>query len=49
MILIATFANYINVHPQITWRKLAALADGARRAGRRLAATHAATKTVQAG
>ena len=32
----ATFANYINVHPQITWRKLAALAEGARIASDRL-------------
>jgi 5-methyltetrahydropteroyltriglutamate--homocysteine methyltransferase len=30
----ATFANYINVHPQITWRKLAALAEGAALASR---------------
>ena len=32
----ATFANYINVHPQITWRKLAALAEGAKLASERL-------------
>jgi 5-methyltetrahydropteroyltriglutamate--homocysteine methyltransferase len=34
----ATFANYINVHPQITWRKLAALAEGAALATQRLSA-----------
>jgi 5-methyltetrahydropteroyltriglutamate--homocysteine methyltransferase len=33
----ATFANYINVHPQITWRKLKSLTEGAALASERLA------------
>jgi 5-methyltetrahydropteroyltriglutamate--homocysteine methyltransferase len=45
----ATFANYINVHPQITWRKLAALVEGAELASQRFAATHAARQSVQVG
>jgi 5-methyltetrahydropteroyltriglutamate--homocysteine methyltransferase len=32
----ATFANFITVHPQIAWAKLAALAEGARMASERL-------------
>jgi 5-methyltetrahydropteroyltriglutamate--homocysteine methyltransferase len=45
----ATFANYINVHPQITWRKLAALAEGAALASEHLRDTAAAATAVRAG
>jgi 5-methyltetrahydropteroyltriglutamate--homocysteine methyltransferase len=45
----ATFANYINVHPEITWRKLAALAEGAALASERLRGKAAAAATVHAG
>ena len=45
----ATFANYINVHPQITWRKLASLAEGVAVAGEWLRGKAAAAAAVHAG
>lgn len=45
----ATFANYINVHPQITWRKLASLAEGAALASQRIASTSAAAARLRVG
>jgi 5-methyltetrahydropteroyltriglutamate--homocysteine methyltransferase len=45
----ATFANYINVHPQITWRKLAALAEGAALASERLRTQALATDRMRVG
>jgi 5-methyltetrahydropteroyltriglutamate--homocysteine methyltransferase len=40
----ATFANYINVHPQVTWRKLASLTEGAA-----IASQHLASKAAISG
>jgi 5-methyltetrahydropteroyltriglutamate--homocysteine methyltransferase len=45
----ATFANYINVHPQITWRKLASLAEGAALASERLRGMAVAAERLRAG
>lgn len=45
----ATFANYINVHPQITWRKLAALAEGAALASEHIASASAAAARLRVG
>jgi 5-methyltetrahydropteroyltriglutamate--homocysteine methyltransferase len=45
----ATFANYINVHPQITWRKLAALAEGAALASEQLRGEMLAADRLRAG
>lgn len=45
----ATFANYINVHPQIAWRKLASLAEGAAIASRSLASATNAAAAVRVG
>lgn len=45
----ATFANYINVHPQITWRKLASLAEGAALVSDHLTATAATATSVRQG
>ena len=45
----ATFANYINVYPQITWMKLKSLAQGAALASRHLTASAAAAEAVRVG
>ncbi len=45
----ATFANYINVHPQITWRKLTSLAEGAALASEHLTSRTAGGSRLRVG
>jgi 5-methyltetrahydropteroyltriglutamate--homocysteine methyltransferase len=45
----ASSASHVNVHPQVTWLKLAALVEGAALATERLRAAAAATAAVRTG